>query len=69
MKYIDIVAALLLVFGGLNWGLVGFFRVDLVAVAFGDASMGSRIVYVLIGLCALYQATQLRGIQTRWHVE
>jgi len=69
MKYVDIIAALLLVFGGLNWGLVGFFHVDLVAVALGHASMGSRAVYVLIGLCALYQAMGLSGIQTRWHVE
>lgn len=46
---------ILVVIGGLNWGLVGFFKYDLVAAIFGDMSTLSRIVYDLVGLAALYQ--------------
>jgi uncharacterized membrane protein YuzA (DUF378 family) len=66
MKTIDVVAAVLLVVGGLNWGLVGATGFDLVATLFGDMSAPSRIVYVLVGLAGLYQAMQFRGIQRRW---
>lgn len=66
MKSIDIVAAVLLVVGGLNWGLVGFFGFDLVATLFGDASFLSRLVYALVGACALYQGMQWKAIQRRW---
>ena len=48
------IAVILLIIGGLNWGLVGFFKFDLVAAIFGDMSVVSRIVYDLVGLAALY---------------
>lgn len=48
------VATVLLVIGGLNWGLVGLFNVDLVAALFGAASPISRIVYILVGVSAAY---------------
>ena len=66
MKKFDVVAAVLLVVGGLNWGLVGAAHFDLVATLFGDTSAFSRMVYLLVGLSALYQAAQWRGIQRRW---
>lgn len=66
MKKLDVVAAVLLVVGGLNWGLVGAARFDLVATLLGEMSALSRIVYMLVGLAALYQAIQWRGIQRRW---
>jgi len=66
MRSIDIVAAVLLVVGGLNWGLVGVLGFDLVATLFGDASFLSRIVYALVGACALYQMMQWKSIQRRW---
>jgi len=69
MKKLDILVAVLLVIGGLNWGLVGFFQFDMVASIFGGQSAAvSRIVYTLVGLSALYQAIQLKAIQRRWHV-
>lgn len=67
MKYIDVIAAVLLIIGGLNWGLFGLFRVDLVHQLFG-ATVFSSIVYVLIGTAALYQGLALRGIWNRWNV-
>ena len=66
MKKIDVVAAVLLVVGGLNWGLVGAAQFDLVAAVFGELSPLSRLVYLLVGVSALYQAAQWRGIQRRW---
>jgi uncharacterized protein len=54
MSAIDWVAMVLLIIGGLNWGLVGLFNFDLVATLFGQMSALSRVVYVLVGLSALY---------------
>lgn len=48
------VAIALVVIGALNWGLVGLFKVDLVAAIFGTLSPVSRIVYVLVALAGLY---------------
>jgi len=66
MRGIDVTAAVLLVIGGLNWGLVGVAQFDLVATLFGSMSVLSRIVYALVGVAALYQALQWRSIQRRW---
>ena len=51
---LDWIAQILLIVGGLNWGLVGLFNLDLVAALFGQGTMVSRIVYVLVGLSALW---------------
>jgi uncharacterized membrane protein YuzA (DUF378 family) len=48
------ISLVLTIIGGLNWGLVGLFDFDLVAAIFGAASVVSKVVYVLIGLGALY---------------
>ena len=55
MRVLNIVTLLLVIIGGLNWGLVGAFQFDLVAAIFGAGSALSRIVYVLVGLSALWQ--------------
>lgn len=54
MKALEWIPMLLLIIGGINWGLVGLFDVDLVAMIFGEGSGLSRIVYALVGLSALY---------------
>ncbi len=54
LSALDWTALVLTVVGGLNWGLVGFLNFDLVAALFGAMSMLSRVVYVLVGLSALY---------------
>jgi uncharacterized membrane protein YuzA (DUF378 family) len=48
------IALILLIVGGVNWLLVGAFNFDLVATLFGDMSALSRIVYIVVGLAALY---------------
>lgn len=54
MKTATWIALILLVVGGVNWLLVGAFNFDLVAALFGDMSPLSRIVYIVVGLAALY---------------
>ncbi|WP_407391768.1 DUF378 domain-containing protein [Carnobacterium jeotgali] len=55
MKTLDSIALALLIVGGLNWLLVGLFEFDLVATLFGgQTSLLSKIVYIIVGLCALY---------------
>ncbi|MBP2680384.1 MAG: hypothetical protein H6Q78_247 [Candidatus Krumholzibacteriota bacterium] len=66
MKALDTIFAVLLVIGGLNWGLVGLFSFDLVRAILGDMTFLSRIVYILVGVSALYQAVQWKAIQRRW---
>ena len=51
---LDYSALTIAIIGAINWGLIGFFRFDLVAFLFGDMSWLSRIVYGLVGLCGLY---------------
>ncbi len=51
---VDWIALALIIIGGVNWGLIGAFNVDLVAAIFGPMSTFARIVYVLVGLAALY---------------
>ncbi|MFA5870293.1 MAG: DUF378 domain-containing protein [Candidatus Paceibacterota bacterium] len=52
----DWLAVVLVIVGGLNWGLVGIFNFDLVTTIFGDMSALSRVVYALVGLAAVYLA-------------
>jgi uncharacterized protein len=65
MKRLNALAAILTIVGGINWGLVGLFKFDLVAAVlggmhFGEVNVASRIVYTLVGLSALYLASQVR---------
>jgi hypothetical protein len=59
LKVLDIIALILIIVGGLNWLLVGAFDFDLVAAIFGSMSAVARIVYVLVGLSAIYTAIML----------
>lgn len=59
MKPLNLMTLILVIVGGLNWGLVGLFDWNLVAALFGAGSMLSRIVYVLVGLSAAWQVVPL----------
>ena len=54
MKAINVAALLLIIIGGLNWGLVGLFNLDLIAAIFGGGSFLARLIYILVGLAAIY---------------
>lgn len=55
MKAVNAIVLLLIIIGGLNWGLVGFFDYNLVDALFGEGSTLARIVYAVVGLAALYK--------------
>jgi len=65
MKALGILTAILIVIGGLNWGLVGFLKFDLVATILGNMTMLSRLVYALVGISAIYQLFNLRAFAAR----
>ena len=58
LRGIDFVAVLLVVIGGLNWGLVGLFEFDLVQAILGGVPILARLVYILVGLAAIYAAVR-----------
>jgi uncharacterized membrane protein YuzA (DUF378 family) len=70
VKKFDILAAALVIVGGLNWGLVAIGEFDLVAtlvgLEFGETNAASRVVYGLVGVAALYQVAQQSAIRRRW---
>ena len=57
MKLLDNTLLTLAIIGCVNWGLIGFFRFDLVSFIFGDMSWISRIIYALVGLSGIYMLT------------
>ena len=64
MKTIDYIALVLVVIGTINWGLVGILDFDLVRVLFGDMSILSRIIYIVIGVAGLYSLSFFGRIAT-----
>ena len=65
MKSIDLLAIVLLIVGGLNWGLVAFFNFDLVAALTGAGGFGNKnvlgtVVYALVALSAVYMIFNVR---------
>lgn len=56
-KCLDYTALAIALIGAVNWGLIGFFRFNLVSFLFGDMSWISRIIYALVGICGLYLIT------------
>ena len=70
MKLLDAIAAVLVVVGALNWGLVAVARFDLVAalfgLSFGQVSGLTVVVYGLVGLAGAYQALFWKRVQSRW---
>ncbi len=66
MKTLDTICGILLIIGGLNWGLWGLFEFDLVASIFGSSvALASKVIYTLVGLSALYYALGIKGIRRR----
>lgn len=65
MKALNLTTLILVIIGGLNWGLVGLANFDLVAVLFGAGSFLARAIYIIVGLSALWQLVPfVRAFQT-----
>lgn len=56
LKNLNLFALLLVIVGGVNWGLIGLVNFDLVATLFGSMSFISKVVYILVGVSAVYLA-------------
>ncbi len=63
-KWLDYTLLTIAIIGAVNWGLIGFFRFDLVALLFGSMSVFSRIVYGIVGLAGLYLIGMFGRIKT-----
>lgn len=61
MGSLSTIALILLVIGGLNWGLVGLLNVNIVAAILGSTSILTKLVYILVGLSAVYVAVTSLG--------
>jgi uncharacterized membrane protein YuzA (DUF378 family) len=66
LHIVDIIALVLLVIGGLNWGLVGIARINVVSTIFGSLELLARIVYTLVGIAGIYAIVRF---PTLAHVE
>ncbi|KMQ50833.1 DUF378 domain-containing protein [Chitinispirillum alkaliphilum] len=62
---LDWAALVILIIGGINWGLVGFFTFDLVQAIFGPLTAMSRIIYALVGISAIYIAVISPGLSRK----
>jgi uncharacterized membrane protein YuzA (DUF378 family) len=54
MKVLDIIAWILLIIGGLNWGTIGLMHIDFVSMIFGADTGLTRLIFVLVGVSAIY---------------
>ena len=66
MKTLDLATMVLLIVGGLNWALVGVADWNLVAALFGAGSVLSRLVYVVVGVSAIWQIARLVSRRRSW---
>ena len=63
MRTTTLITQILLIVGGLNWLLVGLLQFDLVAGLFGgQTSAISRLVYIIVGLCAIWQLIKIPSL-------
>jgi uncharacterized membrane protein YuzA (DUF378 family) len=65
-KSLNVVTAVLLLIGGLNWGLVGLFHYNLVDGIFGSLPILTRIIYTMVGLSAIYEIVMFRTFSACW---
>ncbi len=63
-KVLDTILLILVIAGAVNWGLIGFFQLNLVAFLFGNMSWISRVIYALIGLSGLYMISAFGRIRS-----
>ncbi|ACD21697.1 MULTISPECIES: DUF378 domain-containing protein [Clostridium] len=54
MKTLDYIALILVIIGAVNWGLIGFFQINIVSILFGYSTIFSRIIYSLVGIAGVY---------------
>ncbi len=60
MRMFNIISLILLAIGGINWGLVGLFNLNVIALLFGTDTALSAVMYTLVGLAAIWQLFSFR---------
>jgi uncharacterized membrane protein YuzA (DUF378 family) len=65
MRVIDVIAMILLLIGGINWGLIGAFDFNIITWLFGMIPALMKLVYILVGLSALWLLFQWKGVCKR----
>ena len=53
-NWLDVLALILIIIGAINWGLIGFFNLDVISLLFGSLSMITRINYAFVGIAGVY---------------
>lgn len=66
---LDLISLILLIVGGLNWGLIGLMDYNLVTTLFGDGSILTQIVYILVGLAAIYTFVTLYKLSSNAQIK
>ncbi|PWU05641.1 MAG: DUF378 domain-containing protein [Verrucomicrobia bacterium] len=66
MKILDVLTAIILIIGGLNWGVMSIIDFNLIAWIFRDMNLLTRIIFLVIGLSAVYQILFWKQIRLRW---
>ncbi len=63
-NWLDIVSLILIIVGAINWGLIGFFRFDLISYFFGNLSAISRIIFAIVGIAGIYSLVLFWKLKT-----
>ncbi len=64
MRVLNVIALILILIGGLAWGLIGVFNYNIVEAIFGTASTGASVTYIIIGIAALYKTLVAIAVRT-----
>lgn len=63
-NWLDVVSLILIIIGAINWGLIGFFRFDLISYFFGNLSAISRIIFAIVGIAGIYSLVLFWKLKT-----
>ncbi len=63
-NWLDVVSLILIIIGAVNWGLIGFFNLDVVSAIFGNMSMITRIIFAVVGIAGIYSIVLFWKLKT-----
>lgn len=63
-NWLDVVSLILIIIGAINWGLIGFFNLDVISLIFGNMSMITRIIFAVVGIAGIYSLVLFWKLRT-----
>ncbi|WP_418747841.1 DUF378 domain-containing protein [Frisingicoccus sp.] len=63
-NWLDVVSLILIIIGAVNWGLIGFFNLDVISAIFGNMSMITRIIFAVVGIAGIYSLVLFWKLKT-----